>query len=289
MIYCPYTDRELDASETTAEHIIPLSLGGCNAFTIPVERQFNSEVGHAIDGKFATDGLITVLRARKDARGHSGQPPRARWRTVDEDGNPLQTVVDAAGFNVYDPKARRTLARDETAGRQFSARFEIQQFVRVPFAAKVALGTGQFLFGDAFRRHVQHQQLRDLLTPLREIPQDKLRANRVSYLDRINDRKDDRADPHHRMIELMCASLDASTVVVVLGNGRLWFSIAILGEWQATLGVEAEDKAFPDTGEHDLGHVIALQGGQLVQLSMREAAAELHQVMNRSAPSKSSE
>ena len=28
MVYCPYTDREIPESESSPEHIIPLSLGG---------------------------------------------------------------------------------------------------------------------------------------------------------------------------------------------------------------------------------------------------------------------
>ena len=91
LVYCPYTDKELPLSETTPDHIIPLSLGGKNAFTIPMQNTFNSTIGHAIEAPIANDPIIKVIRAKQDARGHSHQPVEALWsRTTDQDGNPLQ-------------------------------------------------------------------------------------------------------------------------------------------------------------------------------------------------------
>lgn len=37
-MYCIYSGREIDDSKMNIEHIIPLSLGGCNDFTISVEK-----------------------------------------------------------------------------------------------------------------------------------------------------------------------------------------------------------------------------------------------------------
>src|SRR5882724_5645859 len=43
-IYCPYTNRMLPSDQVNDEHIVPLALGGDNAFVLPVCRRFNSEV-----------------------------------------------------------------------------------------------------------------------------------------------------------------------------------------------------------------------------------------------------
>jgi len=75
MIYCPYTNKDISESETTSEHIIPLSLGGINGFEIPVCKIFNSNVGSKIDGALANDFLILMKRNELDVRGHSKKSP----------------------------------------------------------------------------------------------------------------------------------------------------------------------------------------------------------------------
>ena len=67
-IYCPYADRDIPISESTAEHIIPLALGGLNTFTLPVSANFNSQVGSEIDGALANDFLVMCRRDKHGAR-----------------------------------------------------------------------------------------------------------------------------------------------------------------------------------------------------------------------------
>lgn len=75
-MWCPYTDKEIDESESNPEHILPLALGGCKAFTIPVARSANSTIGSEIDGALTNDPLIAFARREFDARGHSGTQPK---------------------------------------------------------------------------------------------------------------------------------------------------------------------------------------------------------------------
>lgn len=75
-IYCPYTDTEIDVNSSSAEHIIPLSLGGSNDFTIPVGKEYNSKIGSDIDGDLANDFLVLFRRRNFDARGHSDKKPK---------------------------------------------------------------------------------------------------------------------------------------------------------------------------------------------------------------------
>ncbi|UUO12074.1 HNH endonuclease [Alcaligenes faecalis] len=82
-IWCPYAGEEMDSAACNAEHIIPLSLGGSNGFTVPVSKTLNAEVGSAIDAALATKDIITMFRRREfDARGHSNKKPEVRIRNA---------------------------------------------------------------------------------------------------------------------------------------------------------------------------------------------------------------
>jgi hypothetical protein len=281
-IYCPYTDKEIDTAEATPDHIIPLALGGHNAFAIPVAKDINSTLGHTAEAGIASDPIVEIRRARLDVRGHSNTLVQARWKkTRDEMGNPLQAIIDRSGFSVFDPKLGRRLADAEAAGRTFTSELRISQFARVPFAAKVALGTGYYLFRDLFRSKARHEQLRLLLKPINEISEAELRENHVTYLDRLNDANNDRQNPLHRPLELLVSALNCSAVVVSTGNHLMAFTIGILNEWEATIVVPAEGTAFPAIDEYDLGHVVALRKDGLVRISLREALTQLQQAISR--------
>ncbi len=280
-IYCVYTDREVPCSETSPEHIIPLSLGGSGAFTIRVETGFNSTIGHSIDGQVANDPILKVLRAKRDARGHSNQPVEARWnRTVDQDGNPLQVTIHKDGIHVRDPKTGRILSDPEAGTRLLSSNFKIQPRAKIPFSAKVALGTGYFLYGDIFRKRADHQGLRALVRSLEKLDEETLKENKIRYFDSIFDPNFDRNDPNHNVAELMLRAFDCSAVIVSYASGALLFFIGILGEWFSTIVVPADDKAFPDTGDFDLGHALVIEPEGLARLSFREAVKQFGEFLN---------
>jgi hypothetical protein len=70
MIYCPYTDAELEPEQTNSEHIIPLALGGVNGFEIPVDAAFNCRLGSTLDGALANEFVFGMRGAT--ARNHHG-------------------------------------------------------------------------------------------------------------------------------------------------------------------------------------------------------------------------
>ena len=79
VIYCPYTDSDIPSDVASPEHVIPLSLGGADELTIPVDASANSTLGSELDGKLANEFPIALLRTRYDARGHSSKQP---WATI---------------------------------------------------------------------------------------------------------------------------------------------------------------------------------------------------------------
>lgn len=86
----------MDSAACNAEHIIPLSLGGSNSFTVPVSKALNAELGSAIDAALATSDVLTMFRRREfDARGHSNKKPEVRIRdaTYGADLCPAQVTL----------------------------------------------------------------------------------------------------------------------------------------------------------------------------------------------------
>jgi hypothetical protein len=281
-IYCPYTDRELPYSETTPEHIIPLSLGGIREFTIQVESKFNSTIGHLIDGKVANDASMNILRAKKDTRGHSNRIVKAHWKqTQDKNGRPLQVTFDKGGPYVRDPKTGQALKDEGTSVLQLESKIMIDPYVKIPFSAKVALGTGHYLYGDIFRKHAAHDGLRMILQPKAQINKDAMKDYQVTYLDRVFDLKADRKNPEHQVLELMLQTFNCSAVITAYATDRLIFSIGLLGRWFSTITLPAQRKEFPDTEAFDLGHVLTLKPEGMVRLSLREAVKQLKEFLVR--------
>ena len=78
MIYCPYTDRNLSEWETSAEHIIPLSLGGTNGLELPVEPALNAQLGSEIDGALANEFLFScTVRSTMHEGIVANNPPQS--------------------------------------------------------------------------------------------------------------------------------------------------------------------------------------------------------------------
>jgi hypothetical protein len=105
-IYCPYTNREIPVSDSNPEHIIPLALGGLNAFTLPVSKDFNSRIGSEIDGALANDFLVMTKRDKRLVKGHSGGEPEyvATNASDAETGAPLRvTMGQRKGLRIWSP------------------------------------------------------------------------------------------------------------------------------------------------------------------------------------------
>ena len=106
MIYCPYTDRDIPETQSSPEHIIPLSLGGINGLEISVDSAVNSQVGSKLDGALANEFVFALKRTKFDTRGHSGRKPTAliRKATYGEDRRPAQVHFHSKeGLKVWIP------------------------------------------------------------------------------------------------------------------------------------------------------------------------------------------
>lgn len=107
-VYCPYLGTMVQPEEASEEHVIPLSLGGCDAFTVLVDRIANSTAGSAIDGKLSADFFMLQRRNRFDIRGHSRQRPVPRFNKATLGSRPIQVEIDRfeRALRVHDPSGR---------------------------------------------------------------------------------------------------------------------------------------------------------------------------------------
>ncbi|MEO6782731.1 MAG: HNH endonuclease [Bradyrhizobium sp.] len=159
--YCIYSDRYLPESAMSAEHVIPRSLGGSRATVIRCSKAINSRLGHEIDGKLANDTLIMFGRRDADARGNSGQKPKAllkrttAWKSGELMGNVQPRYnIEVPGGNqsaiVYDTRTGKYLPPTAFNDTGFVFTMNTDSEVRSKFLAKTLLGMGWKLFGESF-------------------------------------------------------------------------------------------------------------------------------------------
>jgi hypothetical protein len=284
-MYCPYTNKELLPNEINREHIIPLSLGGSNQFTIGVNAKFNAEVGCKVDGVLANDFLILPRRIELDARGHTKKKPTAisKNSTMGDQKSPVQVeFFSEEGLKVYDPIKRRSLTEEEVSGKKYTSSFTLHRFSRLRFAAKVALAAGYLVFGDWFRQNVAHHELRALMN-LDSSPNPEIfKGFRTKVYDEFTQPSE--ADQHQfAMDEAFCRLVKGSCVYFVPGPVNLGVVVGVLGKHLATLNVPAQTSEFPFSDENDLGHVVLLESGKMERISYRQFARRVYEKLQISA------
>ena len=275
MPWCPYTDLELQNEATSPEHIIPLSLGGSNEFCIPVQKAFNGQAGSEIDGALTKDVLIAQRRREFDARGHSNKAPKVilKKSQLGDGKKPVQVTLRGKDAPlIWDAKAKCYLAEQDVLGEVISSQFEIGRYDRFRFVAKVALSAGYFIYGDLFRKCVQHNQLRALMNFAPPEPREGFKD--LAGYDEFSpvntgDMGQNRCD------RLFCQLISGSCVMAVPSSRNVIFTVGVLGGWVGTLNVPAITDSFPNEGLHDLGHVIALQERKITRMSYRQLAGQM--------------
>lgn len=279
MIYCPYTDQDIPEERVNVEHIIPLSLGGVDDFTIRVDPTFNSKAGSKLDGALSNEFLFSLLRTEYDARGHSGKKPNAIIKKAHygSDKRPAQVYFHKKdGLSLWDAKDREV--KEGVSEFHISTQLDIDLPVR--FTAKVALGAGYFTYGDMFRRHVDHRQLRDAMNidPVNLDPDKSLDEQGLGHLtfqaESYFDEVSQESSPSHYFVRSFCSNTNGSVVVLMPGPSFLGVAVGILGFFVGIIKVPANTATFPNQEEHFLGHVLEISGKSLRCYSWAEGLAQ---------------
>lgn len=269
-IYCPYTDRLLSIEEVSNEHIVPLALGGVDAFSLPVCRHFNSAVGSAIDGAMANDFLVAMERSRYDARGHSGRKPtahvkHARFGLAERPAQAHFSVKE--GLRVWDAVERRDLSAAEIAGATITFQTVIDVDLRLKFVAKVALAAGYLVYGDTFKENVQHRELRGVMNQ-------KKGESLAQYRDFTIRADDPLLTPEPglglEIVRGVCGAVKGSIVMLIPSAASLMVAVGVLGKYVGMLNVAANTTGFPNSGAYSWGQVVVLSQGRMQRCSFSD-------------------
>ena len=78
-----------------------------------------------------------------------------------------------------------------------------------------------------------------------------------------------------------CHMVKGSCVLAIPGPQNVAFVVGILGKWIGMLNVPAVTNSFPNDGNYDLGHVIALTKGKMTRMSYRQLARIGRDIISR--------
>ena len=271
-VYCPYTDRDIPLSESSPEHIIPLSLGGMNGFTIPVSKDFNSRVGSEIDGALANDFLVMSKRDKHGAKGHSKKHPENVFTNASnaDTGEPLHvTLGQVRGLRLWDPKQKRDVTGQ---GQKVNIGFKVDLDVTHRFVAKVALSAGYLVYGDQFRKHVKHEDFRKIMNHRPTEMGDLLKTIEAQYDDRFVEPE----SINQKILRIMMTGFGPHSAIALIPNSRsLSVVVSVLGDYIGMLSVPADTKTFPNTGEYRQGQFFVLKK----PIAIRDSIWNLNQRM----------
>jgi len=272
-MYCIYSGKEIDVANTNVEHIIPMSLGGCDQFTIQVEKGINSDLGSKIDGKMTQDFLVALCRIHSGDKGHSNKPTIYNVPTRTESGEPVISTFSKEALLVFNPKERKYIQPSGT----LTMRTKLDMDLRIKFAAKVTLATGYFLFGKTFEEYTNCEDLRLIMKS------ESLRDLFMKYPDRfqgirVYDSLHQINDSDQVMMEIYkmyCKYSKRSNVLWTYSPESIIVHVAILGEFVGAINCKANVDMIPTIGADWLGHIMICDGNRLVRKSWRDAILEV--------------
>jgi hypothetical protein len=276
-MYCIYTDTEVPTEKGNRDHVIPLSLGGQDEFVVWSDRDVNSRLGSEVDGKLGQDSLVRMAIRDSGVKGHSGKEAVPVWKNSRINGRPTQVTWGKDKVIAWDAIDRRELADDEFIGQEMSTTWKIDLHLTTRFLAKVALGSGYFIYGDAFRSIVDCEALRELALLDRETA--KKSARLVSSAIAICDRFHEDACPGRpgHLHRVTVETFPRSIVVSIPHNDAISIHVGLVGMYIGSIIIPAATENLPRYNEHDLGHAMLLAPGPFERISYRSLMARVYQ------------
>jgi hypothetical protein len=281
MIYCPYSDKEIEDYATAPEHIFPLALGGTDAFCIPVDRNLNSSVGSSLDGAIANDTLVMFRRRHFNAVGHSKKPPVVSWTKarIKKTNQPVQVTLPKTGpIQIFDPIQGKPYNSGEDQSVEFTATFKLAYRERLKFSAKVSLAGGLFIYGDYFKLNVNHYELRQIMNMSNTPTLEDVQHLQTRCYDEFSQPSPGDADEFY-LQKSLCELANGSCLITIPGPRNIGFTVGVLGKFMAHLNVPANTDSYPHSDSNDLGHVILIRDKQLLRFSYRAFLQEIQKTL----------
>lgn len=229
--YCIYTDKFYEGT-LSKEHIIPISLGGYNEFSIYSDEKMNNEIGSKIEGKFQNQDILgKFFRLANNNKGHSGKEFVAKIKS--DDGKRTLQINKNNEISVFDNTIRKNIEipiEDSFQGTIYRDLF-------IGLIAKIALGTGYYLFGDKFVRYSDCKSLREIINSVindQEIKTSKYKIKlHYWYRDKVAD-----------FIDSIFKTLESSGVVIELCDDYINFYVGINGHYLGVIAIKCDIKRF---------------------------------------------
>lgn len=273
--FCIYTNKTTD--DPSPEHIIPLSLGGHDDFTIDVDRKFNNDIGSKVDGKLANDFLILFDRDRAGAKGHSGKHPKPTVRSATLDnGTPVQAIFGSDGLGIFDLKEKSMLSKQESRGRTIECRnILIDIDIDLMFVAKVALAAGFYAYGDLFIEHVDTDEFRKIMNlDKKNLPKE----SEARVYNRFHEPED--TDDFYHIIKMLTEMCDCSSVVIAPSADSFGVAVSVLGKFVGFISVPSDSSKLPNKDAYKYGHCIYIQNNQVKRCSFDHARLNLLELLS---------
>lgn len=266
-MYCIYSGKNLDDADMNVEHIIPLSLGGCDSFTIMVGKKINSDLGSKIDGKFCNDFLIGLQQLPFDNKGHSKKSKSVKFKgTVNN--RPITWSLSKDGSKFYDHMDKKYL----TGHMQVQVRTSLDIDIRWKFACKVALATGYYLFGEDFLKHADCETLRKALLS-KNVREEKLDLKIYTSLIPVQDKD----KGMHDLGVMLFEYLGGSAVHFGYAPGRIIASVAINGKYIGMVNFKADVDKLPINNDfHRCGCLLLCKDNKLTQTSFWQSIFDMN-------------
>lgn len=282
MPYCIYTDKDVEEKDANLEHIIPLSLGGCDAFSLRVDSETNSKLGFQIDGRLTKDYLISSLRRHKNFVGHSGKPPRTVWKKskFSETNRPIQVIFEGKESRFFDPIDKKLLPDEEVNGKRIQSAFKFDKEIRMIFTAKVLLAAGYFTYGNTFTKYADHDSLRKLMNYTISENKETIAELPLRVIDPFHEISEEDKGMKG-VFDLICKGTDSSCVMFLLCTENIIGSVGIGGTYMGSINFKAQTQYFPNEEKHRLGHVLAVQEKTLRRASFYDTVAKLNHILDK--------
>ena len=262
MIYCPYSNTEIPCSQSSLDHIVPLSLGGANEWRIRVSENLNNDLGSKIEGALANEFIFRTLRSEYEVRGQSRKVPEARFRAKDSDNRPIQVTFTKSGIQSYD-----MINMERRPVSQFTVSVSVALDIPLRFVAKVALGAGYFIYEDLFREHVDHHQLREVMLndDPRKADVDKSRDSFGSGWFRLHGHRlwiewpNDPGETTKNILKYV-ATFQGCAILMLVGRGFYRVYVGVLSRYVGMITVPAHTKSMTSDGSIGKMHVFCNDG-----------------------------
>ena len=285
-MYCIYTDTIISPTDSSEEHIIPLSLGGKNGFTIKVSKSINSNLGAKIDGSIEKDFFINATKRKNGYKGHSKKLAKYRvYATIAETGEKVEIRYVGTENYLYNPRTKKKYTEEEKRQTVLDVNPPFDYTIRIRFVAKVLLGTGYFIYGNTFKENVDHENLRKIMN------WEVLDENNndiefpLGFMDEFSNVPENSV-PIHSVFKTVCAALACSCVIFVIGPNQIIGAVGIGGRYIGAVNFKANGEKFDfKEGPYD-GIILAIQNNKIKRGSFHNFLKKIQSFKKKKGGSK---